>query len=130
MGTLIFWSIVCRGNNQVVLYAGPFLRVVRDMQVVRALSEVAGVHLPYESLSEIRGRMTELAPHLTRYGEREEASSFMAPPKDLPALSSQQPLHPRLLTLRDFYMTDAISRASPTMARCMQAVDQQASRPY
>ncbi|EEC03949.1 NADH-ubiquinone oxidoreductase 75 kDa subunit, mitochondrial [Ixodes scapularis] len=119
------------GRPQQTLPAvGPPGLAREDWKVVRALSEVAGVHLPYESLSEIRGRMTELAPHLTRYGEREEASSFMAPPKDLPALSSQQPLHPRLLTLRDFYMTDAISRASPTMARCMQAVDQQASRPY
>ncbi|XP_077530855.1 NADH-ubiquinone oxidoreductase 75 kDa subunit, mitochondrial-like [Haemaphysalis longicornis] len=103
-----------------------------DWKVVRALSEVLGAPLPYDSLSEVRGRMNELAPHLTRYGERQEPGPI--PDDDAAAksaeLSAQEPLRPQLLSLRDFYMTDAISRASPTMAKCVQAVDQQASRPY
>lgn len=104
-----------------------------DWKVVRALSEVVGVPLPYDSLSEVRGRMNEVAPHLTRYGERQE---LLVPEDDGSAkagkteLSLQEPLRPQLLALRDFYMTDVISRASPTMAQCVQAVDQQATRPY
>lgn len=119
--------------QQTLVAVGPPGLAREDWKVIRALSEVAGVPLPYDSLSEIRGRMNELAPHLTRYGEREEASQFLgdlSASKNLPALSLQQPLHPSLLTLRDFYMTDAISRASPTMAKCIQAVDQQATRAY
>lgn len=104
-----------------------------DWKVVRALSEVVGVPLPYDSLSEVRGRMNEVAPHLTRYGERQE---LLVPEDDGSAkagkteLTLQEPLRPQLLALRDFYMTDVISRASPTMAQCVQAVDQQATRPY
>jgi len=37
------------------------------------------------------------------------------------ALSSA-PLTPPILELKDFYMTNTISRLSPTMARCVRAV--------
>ncbi len=40
------------------------------------------------------------------------------------------PLSPDLLVLRDFYMTDPISRASLTMAKCVQAVDEADRNPY
>ena len=38
------------------------------------------------------------------------------------AQSLKQPLQPSILELKDFYMTDAISRASQTMAKCVNAV--------
>ncbi|XP_022237693.1 NADH-ubiquinone oxidoreductase 75 kDa subunit, mitochondrial-like [Limulus polyphemus] len=38
---------------------------------------------------------------------------------------ASQPLEPKLKSLVDFYMTDSISRASPTMAKCMNAVNKQ-----
>lgn len=102
-----------------------------DWKVVRALSEVVGMPLPYDSLSEVRGRMNEVAPHLTCYGERQE---LLVADDNAKAgkveLSLQEPIRPQLLALRDYYMTDVISRASPTMAQCVQAVDQQATRPY
>jgi NADH dehydrogenase (ubiquinone) Fe-S protein 1 len=42
---------------------------------------------------------------------------------------SKEALTPRLLQLKDCYMTDAISRSSPTMARCVRAVvDAQTSK--
>jgi len=37
------------------------------------------------------------------------------------ALASS-PLTPPILELKDFYMTNAITRLSPTMARCVRAV--------
>lgn len=38
-----------------------------DWEVIRALSEVLGVPLPYDNLQEIRFRIAELAPHLIKY---------------------------------------------------------------
>ena len=37
---------------------------------------MAGHQLPYESLTEVRKRLTEISPNLTRYGEVEEANYF------------------------------------------------------
>lgn len=38
-----------------------------DWHIIRALSEEAGVPLPYDSLEELRYRVAELAPHLLKY---------------------------------------------------------------
>jgi NADH dehydrogenase (ubiquinone) Fe-S protein 1 len=38
-----------------------------DWEVIRALSEVLSVPLPYDNLQEIRFRIAELAPHLIKY---------------------------------------------------------------
>lgn len=40
------------------------------------------------------------------------------------------PLDVKFKELQDFFMTDAISRASPTMAKCVQAVLKQKSSKY
>jgi NADH dehydrogenase (ubiquinone) Fe-S protein 1 len=47
-----------------------------DWKIVRALSEIMGVPLPYDSLNDIRCRLHEVAPHLTRYGDAENANYF------------------------------------------------------
>lgn len=47
-----------------------------DWEVVRAVSELAGVTLPYDSVAEVRQRMFDIAPHLVRAGAR-EAPLFM-----------------------------------------------------
>jgi NADH dehydrogenase (ubiquinone) Fe-S protein 1 len=38
-----------------------------DWKIIRAVSEVAGRPLPYETVSEVRARMSEVAPTTTRY---------------------------------------------------------------
>lgn len=38
--------------------------------------QVLGDPLPYDSLEEIRGRMSDVAPNLVRYGDVEEANYF------------------------------------------------------
>ena len=43
--------------------------------VLRALSEVLGTPLPYDSLDEVRTRLAELAPHLVKY-DHIESSGF------------------------------------------------------
>ncbi|WP_395239403.1 hypothetical protein, partial [Salmonella sp. s54412] len=68
-------------------------------------------------------RMTDIAPHLTRYGDVEEANYFSLAKELLKSSKpSEKALTPPLLNLEDFYMTDPISRASQTMAKCAKAV--------
>lgn len=47
-----------------------------DWQIIRALSEILGNKLPYDNLDEIRCRLDEVAPHLTKYGCAEDANFF------------------------------------------------------
>jgi NADH dehydrogenase (ubiquinone) Fe-S protein 1 len=43
---------------------------------------------------------------------------------------SQSPLNVKQKELEDFFMTDTISRASPTMAKCIQAALKQKQSKY
>lgn len=68
--------------------------------------------------------MAEISPTLTRYNMVESANYFKQA-----SLAAQladfklKPLNlrPRYQELSDFYMTDSISRASKTMAKCVKA---------
>lgn len=92
-----------------------------------------GVTLPYDNLNEIRKRMSEISPNLTRYGDAEEANYFAQAAELSESVNKSGgggPLDVPLKQLEDFYMTDAISRASPTMAKCVQAVKKQRQSKY
>ncbi|CAL8344766.1 unnamed protein product [Boreogadus saida] len=96
-----------------------------DWTVIRAVSELAGVTLPYDTLDGVRDRLEECAPNLVRYDDIEEANYFQQAHElfkggDQTVLD--EPFSPPLLTVKDFYMTDPISRASQTMAKCVKAV--------
>jgi len=97
-----------------------------DWKVIRALSEVAGHRLSYDNLAEIRNRMDQIAPHLTRYNQVED-SNYLAQSSELgfdrQINLDSSPLDTQLKVLKDFYMTDSISRASATMAKCVQAAE-------
>lgn len=45
-----------------------------DWKIVRAVSEVIGYPLPYDTLDEVRERIEKIGPHLTNYGKREGSS--------------------------------------------------------
>ncbi|XP_070167545.1 NADH-ubiquinone oxidoreductase 75 kDa subunit, mitochondrial [Polyergus mexicanus] len=100
-----------------------------DWKIIRALSEMAGITLPYDNLNEIRFRLEEVAPHLVRYGNIEPANFFTQALE----IAKQQsggsllpdPVDIKQKTLDQFFMTDVVSRASPTMAKCIQAVMKQ-----
>lgn len=85
------------------------------------MSEEVGVPLPYDSLEELRYRVAELAPHLLKYDYIEPTVFGKV------ALAAQQNAKTTLLPtpitdyIDNFYMTDAISRASVTMAKCSTA---------
>ncbi|CAG9326862.1 unnamed protein product [Blepharisma stoltei] len=87
-----------------------------DWEIIRALSESLGKALPYDTLQEIRYRIAELAPHLIKYDYIEPYNlGWTTKPRngkiDLNWVND---------TVDNFYMTDSISRASPTMARCSE----------
>lgn len=96
-----------------------------DWKILRALSEFTGVSLPYDTLEEVRGRMVEISPHFMKYTRVEQANYFKQAGTLFSRLAStikaDQKVDTRFKTLEDFFMTDCISRASPTMAKCVQA---------
>jgi NADH-quinone oxidoreductase subunit G len=83
-----------------------------DWKILRALSGAIGRPLPFNSLSELRRRMSEAHP------------SFAAVDRVTPAAWGQfgepGPVDPAPFAypIADFYRTDPISRASATMAEC------------
>ncbi|XP_064647495.1 NADH-ubiquinone oxidoreductase 75 kDa subunit, mitochondrial-like, partial [Lineus longissimus] len=95
-----------------------------DWKILRALSEIAGVTLPYEKLDDVRDRMEDISPTLTCYDEAQEANYFQQAKELADTVStklSPTPLKPEQITLKDFFITDSITRASQTMAKCVKA---------
>ncbi|XP_022916675.1 NADH-ubiquinone oxidoreductase 75 kDa subunit, mitochondrial [Onthophagus taurus] len=114
--------------QQTLLAVSPPGQAREDWKIIRALSEFVGVKLPYDSLEEIRYRLEEVSPHLVRYGTAEDANFFkqaLEMNKKIQNKIDNSPLDVEQKKLEDFYMTDSISRASSTMAKCVQAVKKQ-----
>ncbi|KAJ8959614.1 hypothetical protein NQ318_021800 [Aromia moschata] len=123
------------GRAQETLVAvSPPGRAREDWKIIRALSEIVGTKLPYDNLNEIRDRLDQVAPHLTKYGYAEEANYFkqaeQLAKKTQAKLDSSAPIDVKIKELQDYFMTDSISRASPTMAKCVQAVLKQKQSKY
>ncbi|OMJ95500.1 hypothetical protein SteCoe_1096 [Stentor coeruleus] len=89
-----------------------------DWEILRALSEVMGHTLPYDDLQEIRYRIAELAPHLVKYDyvEPYNQTEWITKAKKGDVVESVFADQ-----VDNFYMIDAISRASPVMAKCSAA---------
>ncbi|XP_028661939.1 NADH-ubiquinone oxidoreductase 75 kDa subunit, mitochondrial [Erpetoichthys calabaricus] len=95
-----------------------------DWKIIRAISEVAGVLLPYDTLEDVRNRLAEVSPNLVRYNDVENCNYFKQALELSQSVNQKllpSPLVPPQLTIRDFFMTDPISRASQTMAKCVKA---------
>ncbi|WP_375427845.1 NADH-quinone oxidoreductase subunit NuoG [uncultured Sphingomonas sp.] len=82
-----------------------------DWTIFRALSERLGRPLPFDSLPGLRERMTRDVPALGRLG----LATFEWTPPALPATASGTV---ERYPIADFYLTNTICRASPTMQRC------------
>merc|ERR1712241_1039006 len=96
-----------------------------DWKIIRVLSEVLDEKLPYDNINELRARMAEVAPNLVRYGSVEQANFFnesMKLSSTNKSKLSNTPIDVTQKILEEFYQTDSISRASPTMAKCVAAV--------
>ena len=81
-----------------------------DWAIFRALSEVLGHTLPFDTIDQLRVRMAEEVPALGTLG-------LVRYEWRLPALDKAAS-GPMAYPIQDFYLTNAIARASDTMQRC------------
>ena len=83
-----------------------------DWTIFRALSDVLGKTLPFDDLAQLRAAMAADYPHLGTPG----LALFDPLPEHLggaPAVSGEI-----VYPIEDFYLTNPIARASPTLQRC------------
>ena len=89
-----------------------------DWTILRALSEALGSKLPYDNLRQVRSRMVELNSNFLNVDQ-----AAPAPWQDFGTTGTIDAA-PFDTHVENFYMTDPISRASETMARCTEAFGQ------
>ncbi len=91
-----------------------------DWKILRAFSEVIGRRLPYDDLDAVRQRLGEAHPAFARLDTlpRLACTDMTGPAGDMGGLSDA----PFVPFLADYYRTDPISRASPTMADCARTL--------
>jgi NADH-quinone oxidoreductase subunit G len=87
-----------------------------DWAIFRALSEVLGQRLPYDSLAALRQSLFKAYPHLQRIGQI--APGEAADIRRLAAQGGPTDKAPFRSTVEDFYLTNPIARASAIMAEC------------
>jgi NADH-quinone oxidoreductase subunit G len=82
-----------------------------DWTILRALSDVLGHRLPFDDIGALRSAMTAEHAHLAVVG----LTAFDAPslPKKAAAVDAEI-----AYPISDFYLTNPIARASPTLQRC------------
>ena len=87
-----------------------------DWKILRAFSERVGKTLPYDTIEALRARLEQANPVFARIDllPRFGISDTTGPSGDPAALSAA----PFVPAVRNYYQTDPISRASPTMAEC------------
>ncbi|RZR81540.1 hypothetical protein BHM03_00007794 [Ensete ventricosum] len=104
------------GCSQWTVPAVPTVGDARDdWKIIRALSEVAGVCLPYDNLEAVRARIGMVAPNLLHVDEREPSTVSV---EMKPSIQHQMSHAPFEAVVDNFYMTDSITRASRIMAQC------------
>ena len=86
-----------------------------DWTILRALSDVLDQRLPYDSLTQLRDRMVEIAPHLGSLGVAQAAWGEFGVAGGISSA-------PVALPITNFYQTNPIARASQTMAQCVSEI--------
>jgi NADH-quinone oxidoreductase subunit G len=87
-----------------------------DWSILRALSDVLGVRLPYDSLAQLRAILFKAHPHLGAADALTAASPDDV--RNLAALGGRLDKAPFRSPVEDFYLTNPIARASAVMAEC------------
>lgn len=111
------------GRPQSTKAAAPLVGDAReDWKILRALSEVVlsgegGEGLGYNSKADVERRMAEIAPHLVHKGKLQGSSNVEYVGEE-GKIDGFMPLD---TPIDNFFMTDVISRASKTMAKCVRA---------
>lgn len=90
-----------------------------DWRIIRAFSDVVGHALPYNTQEGVWARMASINPVFGTGYEGENTSPQLAAPEtaqgEWGSKLGSTPLKP---VIADYYQTNPISRASPTMAEC------------
>ncbi|MEO1746980.1 MAG: molybdopterin-dependent oxidoreductase, partial [Pseudomonadota bacterium] len=89
-----------------------------DWAILRALSDVIGQKLPYDSLPQLRAAMYAEVPHLAAIDEI--APGDTGDIKALAKKSGKMNKSAFRSPVRDFYLTNPVARASKVMAECSQ----------
>jgi NADH-quinone oxidoreductase subunit G len=94
-----------------------------DWAIIRALSEALGKTLPYDNLRDIRAGLIAANPIFAHIDE--------IVPAQWGAFGTEGTIDtaPFVYPIADFYRTDPISRASPTMAACVAAIEEKHGEP-
>jgi NADH-quinone oxidoreductase subunit G len=87
-----------------------------DWAIIRALSDVLGKKLPYDSLAALRQALFRTTPHLMRVDKIEAGKADDI--KTLAAKGGTVEKAPFKSSVEDFYLTNPIARASVVMAEC------------
>jgi NADH-quinone oxidoreductase subunit G len=87
-----------------------------DWAIFRALSDVLGVKLPYDSLNGLRQALFRQHPQLQRIGQVMPGGP--ADVRQLSMLGGDVDKAPFIAAIDDFYLTNPIARASAIMAEC------------
>ncbi len=87
-----------------------------DWAILRALSDVLGKKLPYDSLAMLRQALYQAYPQFMRVGQI--ASGDAADVRKLVALGGNVDKAPFRSNIADFYFTNPIARCSAVMAEC------------
>jgi NADH-quinone oxidoreductase subunit G len=90
-----------------------------DWTIIRALSDVLGAKLPYDSLEQLRAAMIKDAPHFAAVDQAPRNPG--ADPNVWGQIGVAGPVDAQRMlapAIADFYLTNPIARASETMAEC------------
>jgi NADH-quinone oxidoreductase subunit G len=96
-----------------------------DWSILRALSDLLGARLPYDSLAALRAALFKERPQLARVGQL-----IASGPADIRQLSTaggnvdKAPFKP---AIEDYYLTNPIARASAVMAECSALAEDRAT---
>jgi NADH-quinone oxidoreductase subunit G len=86
-----------------------------DWTIFRALADVLGIRLPYDSLEQLRARIAAEWPELG-------AEGLVPAAWEKAALKADKPEGPCVPRSTDFYSSNPILRASPTMRACVAEI--------
>jgi NADH-quinone oxidoreductase subunit G len=87
-----------------------------DWAILRALSDVLDKRLPFDSFAVLRQALFAAHPHMARVGAIESADAGAI--KTLAKIGGNADKAPFRSSVTDFYMTNAVARASAIMAEC------------
>jgi NADH-quinone oxidoreductase subunit G len=94
-----------------------------DWAILRALSDVLGRKLPYDSLAQLRAAIGAAHPHLLRLDQI--AAGDPNDIRRLASLGGTPDKAPFGIAVDDYYLTNPIARASAVMAECSVIAERQ-----